>query len=195
MWSGAISAIPSGWVLCNGANGTPDLRARFVIGAQADSGQTYDVGDTGGATNVTLATGNLPSHTHGSGNFAVASHSHGAGNFAVASHTHSSGNIVTSNTGSHSHNLAQAAYQNGYAGNTGRNRLSYNPGGNVVNNISSAGAHSHNTSGNTGSASPGLSGNTGNASPGLSGDTGATGSGTAVSILNPYYALAYIMKT
>ncbi len=33
MWSGAIGSIPSGWALCDGANGTPDLRTRFVLGA------------------------------------------------------------------------------------------------------------------------------------------------------------------
>lgn len=33
LWSGTIASIPSGWVLCNGTNGTPDLTDRFVIGA------------------------------------------------------------------------------------------------------------------------------------------------------------------
>jgi len=37
MWSGTIAAIPSGWALCNGSNGTPDLRNTFVIGAHSDS--------------------------------------------------------------------------------------------------------------------------------------------------------------
>jgi hypothetical protein len=37
MWSGSISTIPSGWLLCNGTNGTPDLRDKFVVGARADS--------------------------------------------------------------------------------------------------------------------------------------------------------------
>ena len=45
MWSGTIAAIPTGWALCNGSNGTPDLRDRFVIGA----GSTYAVGATGGS--------------------------------------------------------------------------------------------------------------------------------------------------
>lgn len=31
MWSG--SSIPSGWALCDGTNGTPDLRDRFIVGA------------------------------------------------------------------------------------------------------------------------------------------------------------------
>ena len=47
MWSGAIGTIPSGFVLCDGTLGTPDLRDRFIIGA----GQAYAVDDTGGAVN------------------------------------------------------------------------------------------------------------------------------------------------
>ncbi len=33
LWSGAVVDIPAGWALCDGNNGTPDLRDRFVIGA------------------------------------------------------------------------------------------------------------------------------------------------------------------
>jgi hypothetical protein len=44
MWSGTIANIPSGFALCDGTNGTPDLRDRFVVGA----GGSEVVGDTGG---------------------------------------------------------------------------------------------------------------------------------------------------
>jgi len=44
LWSGAIVDIPEGWVLCDGNNGTPDLRNKFVVGA----GNTYAVDATGG---------------------------------------------------------------------------------------------------------------------------------------------------
>ena len=37
MWSGTIASIPANWSLCNGSNGTPDLRNTFVIGAHSDS--------------------------------------------------------------------------------------------------------------------------------------------------------------
>jgi hypothetical protein len=56
MWSGSIASIPTGWLLCNGASGTPDLRDRFVIGA----GTTYAVASTGGSANAITV-----SHTHG----------------------------------------------------------------------------------------------------------------------------------
>jgi hypothetical protein len=55
LWSGSIGSIPSGWLLCDGTSGTPNLRDRFVVGA----GSTYAVNDTGGSANATL-----PSHTH-----------------------------------------------------------------------------------------------------------------------------------
>ena len=50
LWSGSTGNIPSGWVLCNGSNSTPDLRDRFVIGA----GNSYSVGATGGSTTDTV---------------------------------------------------------------------------------------------------------------------------------------------
>ena len=49
MWSGAANAIPSGYVLCDGNNGTHDLRDRFVVGA----GNSYAVGATGGGSSTT----------------------------------------------------------------------------------------------------------------------------------------------
>jgi len=55
LWSGSVASIPSGWVLCNGSNGTPDLRNRFVVGA----GSTYSVGGTGGSADAIVV-----SHTH-----------------------------------------------------------------------------------------------------------------------------------
>jgi len=55
IWSGSIGSIPTGWVLCDGTNATPDLRNRFVIAA----GSTYAVGATGGSADSTL-----PTHTH-----------------------------------------------------------------------------------------------------------------------------------
>jgi hypothetical protein len=55
LWSGSVASIPSGWLLCNGSSGTPDLRDRFIVGA----GSTYAVAATGGSANATLV-----SHTH-----------------------------------------------------------------------------------------------------------------------------------
>jgi hypothetical protein len=45
MWYGTTGSIPSGWIVCDGANDTPDLRSMFVLGASSDG----DVGITGGS--------------------------------------------------------------------------------------------------------------------------------------------------
>ena len=65
MWSGTIATIPTGWLLCNGSNSTPDLRDKFIVGATADSGGaaktniTGTPSQTGGSKDASL-----PSHTH-----------------------------------------------------------------------------------------------------------------------------------
>jgi len=60
IWFGAIVDIPSGWALCDGNNGTPDLRNKFIPGA----GEIYAPGDAGGAdVHTHQFTGN--GHNHG----------------------------------------------------------------------------------------------------------------------------------
>ena len=70
IWSGSIGSIPSGWVLCDGTNSTPDLRNSFILGA----GNSYAVGATGGSTDAIVvshthtATVTDPGHAHNSSN-------------------------------------------------------------------------------------------------------------------------------
>ena len=72
MWSGTIGSIPSNWSLCNGSNGTPDLRNKFVIGANAD--------DSGNATT------NIETGTYSGSN--IAKQFGGFKNAVLLSHTH-----------------------------------------------------------------------------------------------------------
>jgi hypothetical protein len=67
MWSGSIASIPSGWYLCNGSNGTPNLQDQFVVGA----GSTYAVAATGGTADAIVV-----SHTH-TATSVDAGHTHG----------------------------------------------------------------------------------------------------------------------
>lgn len=76
LWSGAASDIPDGWYLCDGQNGTPDLRDRFVVGA----GNAYTPGATGGNAQITLTKEQLPEHTHTYNNSSGKKSSYGMSN-------------------------------------------------------------------------------------------------------------------
>lgn len=58
MWHGVN--IPNGWHICDGTNGTPNLRDRFIVGA----GSSYSLQSTGGAATVTLNLSQIPPHSH-----------------------------------------------------------------------------------------------------------------------------------
>ena len=60
LWYGNTGNIPSGFVLCDGNNGTPNLTDRFVVGA----GAAYSPGASGGSSSTTLSTSQLPAHNH-----------------------------------------------------------------------------------------------------------------------------------
>ena len=98
LWSGAADAIPSGFVLCDGNNSTPNLQDRFVVGA----GNSYSVGDTGGADSVTLSTSQIPSHNHSSPSLTivVSDSAGGSPNFNNISRARASGNQQNANSGS-----------------------------------------------------------------------------------------------
>ncbi len=61
MWAGLIAAIPSGWALCDGTNGTPDLRDKFVVGGRQDDAGLVKTNLTGSLT----STGGSIAHAHG----------------------------------------------------------------------------------------------------------------------------------
>jgi microcystin-dependent protein len=99
LYTGAVA--PSGWAICNGSNGTPDLRDRFVLGA----GASYPLGSTGGEATHGLSESEMPSHSH-----AVGNHLH-----ALNTHTHTSP--------AHSHTISQTTYEFRDVGTGSANRL------------------------------------------------------------------------
>jgi len=190
LWSG--STTPTGWALCNGSNGTPDLRDRFVVGA----GSSYDVGDTGGNDNVSLSEANLPSHSHGDGSLATnttGGHYHSWSDISSSSgyHSHSGS---TNTTGNHYHKVTRTYVAKGdgsYVGSIdhdGTDSVNTSTAGDHFHSLSinSNGSHTHYVGGNTSSE--------GSHSHTISGSTGATGGGSSHENRPPYYALAYIMK-
>lgn len=111
-WSGSIASIPSGWALCDGNNGTPDLRNRFIVGA----GDTYSVDGTGGSTSHdhggstadhTLTVDEIPSHTHTEvRNGGTQAGGSGGGNVLNDPTTTDTGS--TGGDGAHSHDISSA---------------------------------------------------------------------------------------
>lgn len=60
-WHGMLSDIPAGWVLCDGNNGTQDLRNKFI---KPPSSYGSGSGDTGGNNTISLSQSQIPSHKH-----------------------------------------------------------------------------------------------------------------------------------
>ena len=80
MWSGSIASIPTGWFLCDGTNGTPNLSNRFVVAA----GSTYAVGSSGGSADAIVVS---HAHTGTTGNTSN-DHAHGFSGSTSSAGTH-----------------------------------------------------------------------------------------------------------
>lgn len=196
MWAGLRANIPSGWVLCDGTQGTPDLRDRFILGAAANK----DPGAVGGAHTKTLSVSNIPAHTHSFSTGAEnRSHSHAAsvGNQS-ASHKHT---ITISSGGAHHHVGRAYGFTGIKPSTTGwfvlRRAISgddYHGTAQITH--TTGGAHSHPASSGNQSASHKHTVTLGNASRTHThgGTTANTGSGSAIDIRPKYFKLAFIMK-
>lgn len=166
IWSGSISSIPAGWVLCDGANGTPDLRDRFVYGVGNSSPA---VNTTGGSTtkssyhlhgaSASTGVGGAHSHTY-SNNTDPSTHTHTSsgtsGTSGSGSYLRGTGGFVSGSTNSHSHSFSASLT------NTHNHSASTSP---------SASDHSH-----------------------ASGVTYYAGGNSLLDNMPPYYALAFVMK-
>jgi len=132
---GVTGSKMEGWAICNGSNGTPNLRGRFIVGSTSgpntgapanasdidklyDAGYNVDGNGDSGENTHTLAVGELPSHKH-------------------------SGS--TSTNGNHSHNVAWDTGSGGgyHSGPTNSSECA-SCAGNYVHNTDSKGNHSHN---------------------------------------------------
>lgn len=168
-WSGGADAVPVGWLLCDGANGTPDLADRFILGAPlsrpnwgAGGGFSYNaVTDAqgthahGGSTQgFALTTWEMPTHRHGGNTDAQGNHDHaysaivggGGGQIGTGGTPAQGATPRTSIDGNHAHNIVTDYQGNGQPHYHG---------------VWPDGSHQHNVN---------------------------------VSVVPPYFSLAYIMK-
>ena len=191
MWSGTVAEAEAltNWRICDGQNGTPDLRDKFVLGVGSSvAASTANKGDTNNNNSITLTEGQMPSHNH---NITDNGHSH-----TINNHTHPSGTLAGSNT--HNHNFK------GVGGNdhndSERNAVVMRNDSNTMYTSHSGSGVQNATitiSGNTGGTSANsnhrhsFSGTTGGEAPNTNND----GGGQSHENRPPYYALCYIMKT
>ena len=175
------TTAPSGWGLCDGQGGRPDLRDKFIIGA----GNSYNLNAEGGSSSITLGTANLPAHTHQLGG--------SVGNKNLGNHNHSfSGSANTNNQGAHKHTVTFAQDDDIDADSSFPSRATPFQTTNSSSHMTSNGGHTHSVSisGTTGNK------NLGNHNHSLPATTGNQGGsmGQSFNNLPPYYALAFIIK-
>lgn len=137
LWSGSIATIPDGWYLCNGQNGTPDLRNKFVYGASTD----INVGLTGGSKDAVVV-----SHNHSASSDSQGNHAHTTWTDAQGNHSHTFsigrnfGSDKPSSTGVQFGGYGFTNY-NGYQDTLGTNYAGAH-GHNI--GMNGAGVHAHN---------------------------------------------------
>jgi len=175
MWNGSSASIPSNWQLCDGSNGTPDLRNKFILGGNAYSTSAWRESITGSA----LSTGGnkdsiAVSHTH---SFSGTADSAGA-------HTHTVTGSTSSN-GAHTHTTSLNFNAVGLTG-TFASLASLQTGTTQTPTTSSAGAHTHTVSGTA--ASDGAHSHT------LTGSIASAGASGTNANLPPFFVLAFIQR-
>jgi microcystin-dependent protein len=171
MWAGAEQDIHPNWAICDGENGTPDLRDRFIVGA----GSFYTNGETGGRSSVQLTVDEMPYHTHS----AVGKASRMTGTTSAGG-----GHAHTVNDPGHIHSGVVQNYNNNINWNGTGGAVANTGGGltqSAITGITIAGAPDH-----THTFSVDITGGQVNIS--------GTGGGQAFDITPKFYALCYVMK-
>ena len=196
MWHGLFASIPTGWVLCNGSNGTPDLRDKMIRAAAGDVAPSPTVlHSTSGENNATMSADQLPQHTHQVGTQADNSpHTHYFDG-KDSPHGH-----YSRSAGYHAHDIYGVSWRR-LAGWDNMNHLGSSTGGWAIwplNNNTNHSCdynpqHTHNSS----HENVPHAHNSNNADAPHSHGTqiGQAGGNSALTITNRYRALYYIMKT
>lgn len=206
----AGATAPLGWLLCNGqavsrvtypalfavcgtTYGSGDGSSTFNIPNLVDRvptgiGTKYLRGETGGSETFTLATANLPSHSHTINHDHVNDpHSHtGAAHTHDMSHDHTSTSHTHSTPSSGSKSITQGASGTVV---TVADNVSGTTGSTLANTVAFSGSTA-----SAGGSGAGQGGSTTNNTQTYTGSSGSTGSGTAVNNMPPYLGILYILR-
>lgn len=164
----AGTSVPNGWLICNGqaVSRTTYAALYAVIGTTYGAGDGSTTFNVPNLVNKTVRGSNSLGKTGGADTVTLSTTN-------MPAHTHGVGTLATNNTGAHTHTV-----YSGYNVVSGTNNHIYTDdtreiGKTYSNTTTSNGAHTHT----------------------ISGSTASVGSGSAVTITNPYVMLHYIIKT
>lgn len=194
MWSGTTE--PVGWKLCDGVDGRPNLKGRFIVGYEQGSTDYGSIAGSGGSNHITLSTNNLPGHTHSG-----PSHNHTFDVVSGVAGLHFHGMTLHDNNGSDGYRVRSGGASNPRTTHRGWTLSQQTAGSNyrtTINDENTFAGHDDGPDGitnadirPTGDHSHRVSGTTSDSGTGV---TGSTGSGTSFDNRPRYYVLAFIIK-
>ena len=177
MWSGTVAEAEAltNWKICDGQNGTPDLRDKFVLGVGSSAAaSTANQGDTNNNNSITLSEGQMPAHNH---NITDNGHTHGDGTLAAANQS-ITGEITKISEGFNAAGTATGVFTKT---NNGNNSITESASTSPVSGFTMDASHGHDVTGSTGSNTTGISAQ-------------VQGNGDSIDIRSAYLALCYIIR-
>ena len=177
MWSGTIAEAEAltNWKICDGQNGTPDLRDKFVLGVGSSAAaSTANKGDTNNSNTITLSEGQMPAHNH---NITDNGHNHGDGTLAAANQS-ITGEITKISEGFNAAGTATGVFSKT---NNGNNSITESASTSPVSGFTMDASHGHDVTGSTSNNTTGITAQ-------------VQGNGDSIDIRSAYLALCYIIR-
>ena len=178
MWNGSIAEAEalSNWAICDGQNGTPDLRDKFVLGVGSSANaSTAAKGEAGGSNTIQLSIDQMPSHNH---NITDNGHTHGDGTLSAANQS-ITGDVRRIGEGFNAQGTCSGVFTKT---NDGNNQITGSSSNSPVSGFTMDASHGHDVTGNTGSNTTGI-------------QAQVQGSGANIDNRSAYFALCYLMRT
>ena len=160
-----------GWYLCDGKNGRPNLKGRFLVGYDENKNEYNKIGKTGGLDNVRLKIEEMPEHNHQENG-----HSHRVSitSSVAGSHAHTYKDVFYSERWNGFHDLIDVPHSIGQGAKSDQD----NWGLQMTRSTYGNGEHSHHIHGSTDTAYSSIS---------------KTGNNEEHENRPPYYVVAYII--